>query len=210
MTTDGMLALHTLRPGEPGTLPLVLLHGFPLDHRMWLDVTDLIAGDRTVLAPDLPGFGSSPTGRDVAGALGADPDIASIDVMADGVAATLRAAGVHRVVAAGLSMGGYVAIALAERHPALVAGLGLVDTKSTADDEPARARRLAMADTVLAEVRIDAVLGMRTRGRTPSHGHSARWPTVRTGRPPSPGSRGPAWSWWARRTSCHPSSRPST
>ncbi|HEY3438599.1 MAG TPA: alpha/beta fold hydrolase [Actinotalea sp.] len=161
MTTDGMLAVHTLRRGQPGTLPLVLLHGFPLDHRMWLDVTDLLAGDRTVLALDLPGFGASPTGPDVAGALGTDP-APSIDVMADGVAATLRAVGVPRAVVAGLSMGGYVAMALAERHRDLVAGLGLVSTKSTADDEAARARRLAIADTVLAEARIDAVLGMRT------------------------------------------------
>lgn len=162
MTTDGMLALHTLRRGEARTVPLVLLHGFPLDHRMWLDVTDLVAGDRTVLAPDLPGFGSSPTGPDVADAVGADPSVASVDVMADGVAATLRAAGVDRAVVAGLSMGGYVAMALVERHPDLVVGLGLVDTKSTADDEAARAKRLTIAETVLAEMRVDAVLGMRT------------------------------------------------
>ena len=50
MTTDGMLALHTLRRGVPGSLPLVVLHGFPVDHRMWLDVTDLLPGERTVIA----------------------------------------------------------------------------------------------------------------------------------------------------------------
>ena len=161
MTKDGMLRLHTLRQGEP-TLPLVLLHGFPLDHRMWLDVTDLLAGDRTVYAPDLPGFGSSPSGPDVAGGLGLDRDVASLEVMADGVAAAMRAAGVDRAVVAGLSMGGYVAMALAERHPELVAGLGLIDTKPTADDEAARARRLELAETVVAEMRVDAVFGMRT------------------------------------------------
>lgn len=162
MTTDGMLQLHTLRRGAPGRLPLVLLHGFPLDHRMWLDVTDLLAGDPTVLAPDLPGFGTSPTGPDVAEALGADTTVPSVDVMADGVASALRAAGVERAVVAGLSMGGYVAMSLVERHPGLVAGLGLVDTKSTADPDEARAKRLQVADTVTAEMRVDAVLGMRT------------------------------------------------
>ena len=161
MTTDGMLQLHTLRRGAPGLLPLVLLHGYPLDHRMWLDVVDLLPGDRTVLAPDLPGFGSSPTGPDVADALGVDRD-PSLEVMADGVAATLRAAGCTRAVVAGLSMGGYVAMALVERHPDLVAGLGLVSTRSTPDDEEGRAKRLQVADTVTSEVRIDAVLGMRT------------------------------------------------
>ena len=162
MTTDGMLALHTLRRGEAGAVPLVLLHAFPLDHRMWLDVTDLVAGNRTVLAPDLPGFGSSPAGPDVADSLGGDPAVPSVEVMADAVAVTLRAAGADRVVVAGLSMGGYVAMALVERHPDLVVGLGLVDTKSTADDETARAKRLTIAETVVAEMRVDAVLGMRT------------------------------------------------
>ena len=162
MTTDGMLALHTLRRGVPGALPLVLLHGFPVDHRMWWDVTDLLPGERTVLAPDLPGFGRSPSGPDVAAAVGADPEVPSIDVMADGLAATLRGAGVERAVVAGLSMGGYVALALAERNPGMVAGLGLVDTKATADDDDARARREEVARQVLAEQRVEAVYGMRT------------------------------------------------
>ena len=161
MTTDGMPVVHTVRRGAPGRLPLVLLHGFPLDHRMWLDVVDLLAGDPTVLAVDLPGFGSSPSGPDVAAALGAGAE-PSLDVAADGVAAALRDRGVDRAVVAGLSLGGYVAMALVERHPDLVAGLGLVDTKSTADAPEARERRLQVARTVTAEMRVDAVLGMRT------------------------------------------------
>lgn len=161
MTTDGMPALHVLRRGVPGTLPLVLLHAFPVDHRMWLDVTDLLPGERTVVAPDLPGFGTSPSGPDVAAALGVQ-DVPSVDVMGDGVAASLREAGIDRAVVAGLSMGGYVALSLAERHPGLVAGLGLVDTKATADDEEARARREEVARRVVAEQRVEAVYGMRT------------------------------------------------
>lgn len=161
MTTDGMLQLHTLRRGAPGRTPLVLLHGFPLDHRMWLDVVDLLPGDPTVLAPDLPGFGGSPTGPDVAEALGLPPG-ASVATMADGVAATLRAEGIERAVVAGLSLGGYVALALVERHPDLVTGLGLVDSRSTADDAAGRERRLEIARTVRAEQRVDAVLGLRT------------------------------------------------
>lgn len=159
---DGTIRLHTLRRGVPGTLPLVLLHGFPLDHRMWLDVTDLLAADRTVIAADLPGFGVSPSGPDVAATLGADPAVPSVDVMGDAVAAALRAAGIERAVVAGLSMGGYVAMSVLARHPGLVAGLGLLDTKMTADGEEARANRHRVADTVEAEHRIDAVLGMRT------------------------------------------------
>ena len=162
MTTDGMLALHTLRRGIPGSLPLVALHAFPVDHRMWLDVTDLLPGERTVLAPDLPGFGTSPSGPDVAAALGADTAVPSLDVMGDGVAATLRAAGIERAVIAGFSMGGYVALSILERHPDLVAGLGLLDTKATADPDDARAWRLDIARRVRAEQRVEAIYGMRT------------------------------------------------
>jgi pimeloyl-ACP methyl ester carboxylesterase len=162
MTTDGMLALHTLRRGIPGSLPLVLLHAFPVDHRMWWDVTDLLPGERTVLAPDLPGFGTSPSGPDLAATLGHDPAAPSVDVMGDAVAATLRAAGIEKAVIAGLSMGGYVAMSMLERHPDLVAGLGLLDTKSRQDDEAARERRLEIARRVLAEQRVEAVYGMRT------------------------------------------------
>ncbi len=162
MTTDGMLALHTLRRGVPGSLPLVVLHAFPVDHRMWWDVTDLLPGERTVIAPDLPGFGTSPSGPDVAAAVGADPAVPSVDVMGDAVVASLRAVGVERAVVAGLSMGGYVALSILERHPELVAGLGLIDTKATADDDEARERRLEIARRVRAELRVEAVYGMRT------------------------------------------------
>ncbi|RYV50670.1 alpha/beta fold hydrolase [Pengzhenrongella frigida] len=160
MTIDGLLALHTYRTSRTGRVPLVLLHGYPVDHRMWDDVVDLLPGDRTVVAPDLPGLGVSPSGQDVAAALGR-PAEPSLETAADAVAATLRAAGIDRAVVAGLSMGGYVAMALVERHPDLVAGLGLLDTKSTADDAGARANRLRVAAAVQADATVDAVLGMR-------------------------------------------------
>lgn len=153
------LAVHELRVGDPSGVPVVLLHAFPLDHRMWADVAELLVGEPTVLAPDLPGFGTSPSGDSLAGAAGAGP---SIDAMADAVADALHARGVPRAVVGGLSMGGYVAMALVERHPGLVAGLALCDTKSTADPDAARENRLRVATTVESDGTLDAVLGMRT------------------------------------------------
>ncbi|WP_146905050.1 alpha/beta fold hydrolase [Cellulomonas aerilata] len=147
MTTDGPLAAHTLARGD-GT-PLVLLPGFPIDARVWVDVVRHLPVGRTVIAVDPPGLGRSPDGEAVAHALGAGPE-PSLETSADAVAATVRAAGLDRVVVAGLSMGGYVAMALVERHPDLVAGLALVDTRSTPDDDPGRANRLRVADAVLA------------------------------------------------------------
>lgn len=139
--------LHALRPGTG--LPLVLLHAFPLDSRMWGEVAALLPGP--VLAPDLPGLGA---------AQGVPLPEPSIEASADAVAEALARAGHGRAVVAGLSMGGYVALALAERHPDLVAGLGLLDTKSTADTDEAQANRLRVADVVEAAGTVDEVLPM--------------------------------------------------
>lgn len=145
MTTPA-LALHTLRDGFG--IPVVLLHAFPLDHRMWIDLAAALPGAPTVLAVDLPGFGGS---REPS----ATP---SLEAAADAIAAALGPRG--RVVIAGVSMGGYVALALAERHPRLVAGLALLDSKSTADDAEARANRLRIAGEIDAAQTVGPVLGM--------------------------------------------------
>lgn len=124
------MRLHVLHDETNAeTLPLVLLHALPLDHRMWADVAAQVPG--RVLAVDLPDRTDPP----------GEP---SFDVAADALADVLAQAGAGRVVVAGCSMGGYLALALAQRHPGLVAGLGLVDTRAEADDDAARARRAAM------------------------------------------------------------------
>ncbi|WP_273651944.1 alpha/beta fold hydrolase [Cellulomonas fimi] len=149
------MTLHTYRtagPDRADALPVVLLHGFPLDHRMWDAVADALPGDRTVLAVDLPG---------TPGAADALPE-PSLDTSADLVAEDLRAAGHDRAVVVGLSMGGYVALALLERHPDLVAALGLVDTKSTADTDEARANRLRIAAAAEDGATVEPVRPMST------------------------------------------------
>ncbi|XVV02439.1 alpha/beta fold hydrolase [Actinosynnema sp. CA-248983] len=112
-------------------LPLVLLHAFPLDSRMWDGVRDLL----DPVTPDL-------RGRD------REPDLG---VFADDVLRELDARGLERVVLGGCSMGGYVAMSLLRRDPSRVAGLVFADTRFTADGDEARANRLVMADRVLAE-----------------------------------------------------------
>ncbi|WP_298459375.1 alpha/beta fold hydrolase [uncultured Cellulomonas sp.] len=180
MTTREPLARHTYADGSGA--PLVLLPSFPLNRRMWDDVAALLPRGRTVLAVDPPGFGASPPPERMADALGADPQ-PSLETVADAVAATLRATGVDRAVVAGLSMGGYVAMALLERHPGLVAGLGLLSTRSTPDDDAARANRHRVADAVVAAGTLDelagtprALLGADSRvGRPDLLERMARW-----------------------------------
>lgn len=158
---DGTASTH----GDRAGLPVVLLHAFPFDARMWDDVAAALPAHRPVLALDLPGHGA---------AQGLTPAHPSLEAVADAVAASLAEVGVERAVVAGLSMGGYVALALVERHPALVAGLGLLDTRATADTDEARANRLRVAAAVeeastVAEVRpmAGAVLGETSRATRP-------------------------------------------
>jgi pimeloyl-ACP methyl ester carboxylesterase len=122
--------------------PVVLLHAFPLDGRMWAPQVEALAGTYQLIVPDLRGFGAA---REQA------VEEAGVDLLADDVARLLDDRGLDRVVLGGLSMGGYVALAFVRRHADRLGGLLLLDTKAGADSEQARADRLAMAERVLAE-----------------------------------------------------------
>ncbi|HRQ22661.1 MAG TPA: alpha/beta hydrolase [Anaerolineales bacterium] len=87
--------------------PLMLVHGFPFDHRAWDSVVSLLEGEYDLLLPDLRGFGESTT---------VDTQYHIAD-MADDLAALLDYLGIEKIAIAGHSMGGYVALAFATKHP---------------------------------------------------------------------------------------------
>lgn len=129
-------------------VPLVLVHGFPLDRTIWAAQVRGLAGVARVVALDLPGFGESP---ESAGS-GADGAAApSIDGYADDVAALMDALGIGSAVVGGVSMGGYVAMAFHRRYADRLRGLVLVDTRSGADSPDARRARDAAAELARAE-----------------------------------------------------------
>ncbi|MFE4972613.1 alpha/beta fold hydrolase [Kitasatospora sp. NPDC056651] len=144
----------SVRESGTGT-PLVLLHAFPLNASMWssqLDALPGLTGDETrVLAPDQRGFGGTALGGD-------DP---SLDPVADDLALLLDAAGIERAVVGGLSMGGYVALAFARRHPGRLAGLLLANTRATADTDAVRANRERIATAVTARDSVGLLLDER-------------------------------------------------
>lgn len=130
--------LHVHRSGAGR--PVLFLHGFPLDHHMWRDTIEVLAPRFDCIAPDLRGFGRSPAPS--------EPEL-TMERHADDAVAVLDGLGVERAHVVGLSMGGYAALAFAERHAARLATLTLVDTRAAADDEEGRKRREASADRVL-------------------------------------------------------------
>ena len=76
----------------------------------------------------------------------------SIDQYADDLAAFLAMLGITRAVVCGLSMGGYVALAMVRRHRALVRGLILTSTRATADTPEARDKRMRLIEFVKQHV----------------------------------------------------------
>lgn len=100
------------------TLPVLLLHGVGLDHRMWDVQADALAVDRRVLRYDLIGHGdTSPR----------DGELTLYDFR-DQVSAVLGAAAVDKVLLVGFSLGGIIAQRFAADFPERVAGLVLVST----------------------------------------------------------------------------------
>jgi pimeloyl-ACP methyl ester carboxylesterase len=119
---------------------LLLIHAFPVDAEMWEPQVSALRGEVEVLAPSLPGFGGTPP-------IG---DVMTMDAAADALASELDRAGVDRAVAAGVSMGGYVAFSLWRRHRHRIAGLALADSRADPDDDAGRDRRRAVAETARA------------------------------------------------------------
>ena len=85
-------------------ISVVLLHGFPLDCRIWDNQMPGLSGRFRVITPDLRGFGKS-----------GPPAVFSIESAADDMHALLRQIGALPCILGGLSMGGYVAQALAKK-----------------------------------------------------------------------------------------------
>ncbi len=111
-------------------LPVVFLHGFCEDHRVWESFFDSFR-DTQMVCIDTPGFGHSTRA--------AVPDVGH---MADLVAALLKKMGIDKCILIGHSMGGYISLAFAEKYGEMLMGLGLVHSSPFADDKKKKAQRL--------------------------------------------------------------------
>ena len=142
---------------------LVLIHAFPLGVRMWDDLT--VPEGWHVVTPSLPGFD---------GAQLPPIDSNSIDDYATSVLRQLDERGVTSFVAGGLSMGGYVTLALWRLAADRCRGLVLADTRAGPDTKQGRADRDAMLTIVtdkgpsaVADAMLSKLLGPTTRARRP-------------------------------------------
>lgn len=131
----GPTALHVC-DSQAGDRCLVLLHGYLESLLVWSDFVPLLYKKVRVVTLDLPGHGIS----EVKG------ETHTMDFLADTVADAIRALGIDRCTLVGHSMGGYVALAVCERHPELLDGVVLLSSTPNPDTpEKAENRRREIA-----------------------------------------------------------------
>ncbi|RYY89193.1 MAG: alpha/beta hydrolase [Chitinophagaceae bacterium] len=102
-------------------LPLVLLHGFGEDSRIWSEQR-VLSDEARLIIPDLPGTAASEA-----------PAAYTMEEMAASIKSLLDAEGIERCILVGHSMGGYIALAFAEQWPERLIGLGLFHSSALAD-----------------------------------------------------------------------------
>jgi len=152
-----------VRPGR-SQATLVLIHGFPLNARSW--ETQLQLADRgwRILAPQLRGFDGTP----------GNPPVETVDDYAGDIIDLLDGLHIEDAVIGGLSMGGYVTLALFRLAPRYFRGMVLADTRSQADTTEgidARRRMLSLVRErgagAVADEMLPKLLGETTRRVNP-------------------------------------------
>ncbi|MCI4336643.1 MAG: alpha/beta hydrolase [Thermoplasmata archaeon] len=124
--------------GDSGP-PLILLHGYPLDARIWAHQRSSFPRFARTVALDLPGFGTA----------AAEPVSDTMQGIAESVRTILEFHRLGPVTVLGHSFGGYVALQLYRDHPELFERLVLLSTRAEADSDEAKAKRLATAQRMM-------------------------------------------------------------
>ena len=139
------MTLHYKLFGSPAERAIVLLHPFPFSGKVLYQCAGLIAqSGYFVMVPDLPGFGRSEL----------EPGSADFEKLATRVRELLDELNIQTAMLGGVSLGGYVAMSFVRQFPDRTDGLLLIDTKASADEEPARTNRLRVAQQMRSEPRL--------------------------------------------------------
>jgi len=119
--------------------PVVLLHPFPANHKLWLPAVRALTSRYRVILPDLRGHGQS--------GLGEGP--ATMEKHAADIARVIDDATVDHAPLVGNSIGGYAIFEFWRRYRERASALVLCNTKAQADTAEGRAGRLQAADDVM-------------------------------------------------------------
>ena len=104
-------------------MPVMLVHGFTEDRQIWDGLLQGMEEKYQWLLPDLPGSGDSPFNE----------NLSSITDYATALQAITQTENLTPLAVIGHSMGGYIALAFAEKYPEETRGLGLFHSTAYAD-----------------------------------------------------------------------------
>jgi pimeloyl-ACP methyl ester carboxylesterase len=119
--------------------PLLLVHGYQADSRMWKELVSLLEDRYMLIIPDLPGHGGSPLIQ----------VNNTMDFLAEILFSITMSTGAKAVSIAGHSMGGYVALAFADKYPGLTEKLILINSHPFEDSITRTLARNREADLIL-------------------------------------------------------------
>ncbi len=111
---------------------VIFLHGFGEDATVWADFLKLLLAEHTYFCPDYASL----------------TNIESIDGYADWLNTYIKERGISESVIIGHSMGGYIALAYAEKFAKEIVGLGLFHSSAYADSEERKEIRLKTARVI--------------------------------------------------------------
>ncbi len=120
---------------------MVLLHGFLENSTMWGEIKEVLVKKYRIITIDLLGHGQT-------GCLGY---VHTIEMMAEAVEVVLHHLKIRKSIFIGHSMGGYVALAFAEKNPDAIKKLVLLNSTARADSEEKQKNR----DRAIAIVKKD-------------------------------------------------------
>jgi 3-oxoadipate enol-lactonase len=142
----------TMEYDEKGSgVPVIFIHGYPLNRRMWEPQVEALSDMARVIAPDLRGHGRSEV----------VPGMNTMDAMAKDIKELIENLDIQEpVVLAGLSMGGYISFAFYRSYPELVKGMILAATRASADHIDTKVSREEAAAIAL-ERGSDAIIEMQ-------------------------------------------------
>jgi pimeloyl-ACP methyl ester carboxylesterase len=106
-------------------LPVMLVHGFTEDRRIWDSLTIESGKQYLFIIPNLPGSGESEFNR----------SLYQLTDFAEALKTIADFENIPEMVLIGHSMGGYIALALAEKYPGLLLGLGLFHSSAYPDSD---------------------------------------------------------------------------
>ncbi|WP_108934756.1 alpha/beta fold hydrolase [Streptomyces ardesiacus] len=122
VTVDGA-RVACWESGPRGAEPVLLLHGYPADHRSWRHQVPPLSARHRVVTPDLLGWGASDRPLHLSFDYGTE--VARLGRLLDALE-------LDSVNLAGHDYGGFLALGFAQRHPARVRRLAILNSRAQA------------------------------------------------------------------------------